>query len=233
MNSEFVPALRWNSLTRFYDVVVSLTARESYFKRRLVAGLALEAGARVLDLGCGTGTLALAIKARQPRATIVGVDADEAVLQRAGRKAGDVGLAVEFRREDARILPFDRSSFDLVVSSLFFHHLLLEDKKRTLAEVLRVLKPGGSLHVADWGRPANLAAHAGFFLVRLFDGFAITRESADGTFPRLLQTAGFAEIRETHAVAAPLGTIRIWRADKGSHAGLQPSPNFGAKRNSP
>ena len=75
--------------------------------------------------------------------------------------------------------------------------------------------------------------HAGFFLVRLFEGFAITRESADGTFPRLLQTAGFAEIRETHAIAAPLGTIRIWRADKRSHSGPQPSPNTGARRNSP
>ena len=113
-----------------------------------------------------------------------------------------------------RQLPLKALSFDAVVSSFFFHNLRPEDKARVLHEISRVLRPGGTRRVADWGPPAGPAARLRFLSVRLFDGFEVTRASARGTFPDLLLGAGFRPVRETHAVLAPIGTVRIWRAEK-------------------
>lgn len=213
-NGAFVPALRWRILTGAYDFIVALTTREARFKALLVRDLELSGGESVLDVGCGTGTLAIAIKARAPQAGVVAVDADDTVLAIAREKAREANVAIDFRECDARALPLEARSFDVVVSSLFFHHLRRADKERVLREICRVLRPGGVLHVADWGRPDSLSARLRFFCVRVFDGLEITRESAQGAFPALIRSAGFRPVRETHAVSAPLGTIRIWRAEK-------------------
>ncbi|WP_149029983.1 class I SAM-dependent methyltransferase, partial [Effusibacillus lacus] len=78
-----------------------------------------------------------------------------------------------------------------VLSSLFFHHLTRENKSRTLAEVHRVLKPGGEIHIADWGRPRSALMRTAFFLVQMLDGFATTKDNADGLIPQLLLESGF------------------------------------------
>lgn len=209
--ADFIPALRFHALTRLYDPVVRATTRERAFKRALVEQVAAPPGARLLDLGCGTGTLTLQLASAYPGARVLGVDVDAAGLAIAAGKAARAGAAIELRQSDARRLSFDDDSFDTVVSSLFFHHLSGAGKREVLREVRRVLRPGGELHVADWGRPANALAGAGFLLVRLLDGFESTRDNAAGTLPRLVQEAGF-EVRETRSFTAFLGTIRLYRA---------------------
>ena len=151
MDPEFLPALRFERLTPFYDGVIALTTRERTFRRRVVEQAAIGDGMRVLDIGAGTGTLAALVGERHPGARVTGLDADPAMLARARAKAPrasfDEGLSYE--------LPYPDASFDRVLSSLFFHHLRPRDKRRTLAEARRVLRPGGELHVADWGRAAG------------------------------------------------------------------------------
>jgi SAM-dependent methyltransferase len=83
----YIPALRFRWLTAVYDPVVALTTRERTFKHRLLSQAQIEPGMRVLDLGCGTGTLAVWLKQRTPAAEVVGLDADPAVLALARRKA--------------------------------------------------------------------------------------------------------------------------------------------------
>src|SRR4029079_2849071 len=142
---RFIPALRFRALTRFYDPVVALTVRERNFKSRLIAQAELDGPLDVLDLACGTGTLTLRAKRAAPQIRITGIDADPEVLARAEAKARGAGII--FDEGLSTDLPYPDDAFDRVISSLFFHHLEDDEKRRTLREVVRVLRPGGRLDV--------------------------------------------------------------------------------------
>src|SRR5438067_7459849 len=150
---QFVPALRYDVLTRLYDPVVALTSRERGFKRRLLEHAQIKDGESVLDLACGTGTLTIEVKEQVPKARVVGVDADPAILARARRKAKEAGVKIELDQGLSTELPYEARSFDVVLSTLLFHHLTDEAKADSAEEIRRVLRLGGRLLVADWGRP--------------------------------------------------------------------------------
>jgi SAM-dependent methyltransferase len=212
--SKYVPALRFHWLTPFYDTVVRITTRERTFKSALIQSLILANGSRVLDVGCGTGTLTLWIKQRHPTAVVTGLDGDSQALLIAANKARVQSLDVAFTCGLSFDLPYPDQSFDHVVSSLFFHHLSWCDKLRTAREIGRVLKPGGQLQVADWGRPSNALIRAGFFLVQVLDGFANTRDHVGGRLPLLFQEAGFESVSVCRQIDTLLGTITLVGARK-------------------
>ena len=215
---DFVPGLGYHWLTRFYDPVIRAGLRELTFKRALIEQAGIESGHRVLDLGCGTGTLTLLLWESAPQARITGLDADPQMLAIARKKATESGTAsgaeVDFRQGLADDLPFEDFEFDRVVSSLMLHHLERETKRAALREVLRVLRPGGELHLADWGPPRNLLDRAAFLTVRLLDGFAITRDNAEGRLPTLMAEAGFTGCEQTTAFGTVLGPLALFRAVK-------------------
>src|SRR5437773_4875806 len=151
----YIPALGFDWLTRFYDPVLRATLREDRFKRLLIAQACLQPGQDVLDLGCGTATLTIMLKQSCPGAKIIGLDGDPKILAIARQKIAAAGVDVELHEGMAFAPPFAPASFDRVVSSLVFHHLTTENKRRTLAKVRELLRPGGELHVADWGKPHN------------------------------------------------------------------------------
>jgi ubiquinone/menaquinone biosynthesis C-methylase UbiE len=205
--ASFKPALNFSALTRWFDPAVALGTRERAFKRRVVERAQLTAGEAALDLGCGTGTLALMLHAEQPGAEIVGLDADPEILSAARRKAA---TAIDFDQGMSNDLPYAEAQFDLVVSTLFFHHLSDTDKATTASEVLRVLKPGGRLVVADAGRAQDpLMRVASFGTLQLLDGFATTSLNIAGGLPRLLADAGFADVEVTDRFRTPIGTIEV------------------------
>ena len=150
------------------------TTRESTFKSALLAQADIQPNDKILDLGCGTATLTIAIKVACPDAGVVGLDSDSRILDMAARKVTDAGVKISLDRGYSYQLPFDGRSFHRVVSSLFFHHLTTENKRRTLGEIERVLKPGGELHLADWGKAQNIFMRSVFFLVQILDGFETT-----------------------------------------------------------
>lgn len=209
---SFIPALAYSGLTRFYDPVVRWTTRERTIKARFVTQAAIRAGHRVLDLGCGTGTLGVAIKASAPHAEVIGLDADEEVLALARNKSAAAGVGISFVRGFATRLPFADGAFDRVVSSLFFHHLGREEKERTLREVHRVLTPEGELHIADWGRPSNPIMRVAFLSVQFLDGFATTTDNVRGLLPALIGSCGFTHVLETQRYATLYGTLSLVRA---------------------
>lgn len=110
-------------------------------------------------------------------------------------------------------MPYTDRYFECVVSSLFFHHLTPENKQRTLSEVLRVLKPGGILLIADWGKPANLLMKFASLLISWLDG-ETTTDSYDGKLPGLMEESGFTKVVETNSFNSVFGTIRMHRAEK-------------------
>ncbi len=102
--------------------------------------------ATVLDVGCGTGRLLRAAGLRFPDATLFGVDPAAGMVEQA-RASNPVGSATRFEVASAENLPFDKDRFDLVFSTLTFHHW--RDQEKGIAEIARVLAPGGSWLLAD------------------------------------------------------------------------------------
>lgn len=179
--------------------------------RRIHRGLATAAdarpGHRVLEIGCGTGNLALLVKARQPSADVVGLDPDRPALDRARRKARRRGLAVQWDEGSATELPYPDGSVDRVLSSLMLHHLPEEEKPRALDEARRVLRPDGELHLVDFGGPhgggpvRRRAQHDGRMHGQLGEGLA-----------DLLRAAGFADVAETGRRTFLGGPLTAYRA---------------------
>jgi SAM-dependent methyltransferase len=176
--------------------------------------LAVRPGERVLDVGCGTGTLAIDAKRRQPEAEMAGLDADPAMLERARRKARDRGVELELVEGFSDQLPFAEHSFDVVLSSLFFHHLERPAKEATARELVRVLRPGGRLHVADWGAPDGPLTRALSTSIRLLDGDAPTRDNLSGALPGILEDAGLARVRERASFHTPYGRLALLSAER-------------------
>lgn len=113
--ARYLPALRFPALTGIYDPVIRLTTRESLFKRRLLEQASPGPGQRVLDLGCGTGTLALLVKQQQPAAEVVGLDADPEMLDQARSKAERAGVELGLDEGLSTELPYPDGSFDLAL----------------------------------------------------------------------------------------------------------------------
>ena len=213
-SGRFVPALGFAALTPLYDAVIAATMRESTFRRALLAQAAIADGHRVLDLGSGSGTLAILIGREVPGARVEGLDADPAMVGTARRKAALAGSGAVFHHGDATRLPFADATFDRVVSSLFFHHLSPAGKRQAAGEIARVLRPGGELHVADWGAAPNLLMRSLFLAVQLLDGFENTRENVEGRLPEVFSAAGHVEVACTQAIPTLFGSLALYRASK-------------------
>lgn len=213
-DSKYVPALGFHWLTPCYDAVVGATTRERRFKHALIRQANIAAGQRLLDLACGTGTLAIWLKQACPGAELVGVDGDSAVLVRAARKARQAGVSMQFDEALAYALPYPPACFDRVLSSLFFHHLSWADKQRTAQEAFRVLRPGGQLHVADWGKAGNGAMRGLFLAIQFLDGFSNTRDNVAGRLIELFENAGFVEVSQQQTFSTLFGTMALYSARK-------------------
>lgn len=209
--NRFVPAAGKHWLTSAYDPLIAITMRERTWRPAIVT--AILAGrpqpARILDLGCGTGSLTLAIKRSIPSADVVGVDGDPGVIARAAAKSRRQGIPVDLRFAYAQSLPFDDGEFDVVVSSLVFHHLDPDVKSEALSEIHRVLRPGGRALIADWGPPRSPFESIGFFAVQLLDGFENTREHrATGLMPRL-RSERFANVTQVQSWRTAFGSLEL------------------------
>jgi SAM-dependent methyltransferase len=229
----FTPALGFHVLTPLYDHVVALTTRERTFKQALLDQAVIEPGDEVLDVGCGTGTLAIAAQRLQPGVRVAALDADSAILAIAARKARRAGADITFDLGRSSALPYADERFDRVLSSLFFHHLPWRDKLLTAREMHRVLRPAGELHVADWGRAGGLSSRTAFLAIQLLDGFDSTSDNVAGRLPLLFGSAGFSHVDETRRIPTVFGVISLYRALKAGAVlppTLQPVASDGSGR---
>lgn len=212
---RYIPALRFRWLTPLYDPLLKWGMGEESFKKGLIEQANILPGQRVLDLGCGTGTLTILIGQRYPQAEIVGIDGDSAVLKIAQSKAESAGVKVVWDFGLAFELPYPDGSFDRVLSSLVTHHLSAENKRRTFGEVWRVLRPGGEFHIADFGKPRS----AGMRLLTMFTRrLEETKDNFEGLLPGMLREAGFLEVAELKYRATLFGPLTLIRARKAQPA---------------
>lgn len=140
----------------WYDVFVWLVSlgRERAYREKTLDLARLKPGESVLDIGCGTGTLAIGAKKRVgPAGRVYGVDASPEMLARAGKKANKAGAEVVLRNGIVEALPFPDGQFDAVLSTVMLHHLGRKARQQCALEVRRVLKPGGRVLVVDFAKP--------------------------------------------------------------------------------
>ncbi|MCT1403050.1 methyltransferase domain-containing protein [Paenibacillus sp. p3-SID867] len=212
--SDYIPALRFHWLTSFYDSVLRWTMRESTFKNQLIKQVQSYSGQRILDLGCGTGTLTVQLKQSYPESKVTGLDIDPDVLRIAEAKAAQRHLDIKFVQGNSYELPYPDHSFDRVVTSLMFHHLTTTNKLQTLKEIFRVLKPEGELHIADWGKAKNGFMRVAYYSIQILDGFSTTTDNVKGLLPEFALKAGFHTIKETTQYATLYGSLSLYKAKK-------------------
>ncbi len=209
-DAGFIPALRFNVLTPLFDYVAAVAVRDRAIKRRVLAHAAIASGEDVLDVGCGTGTLAVAAARAAPGVSVTGLDADPSILARARKRAAATGPEVAFDEGRSNALPYADASFDLVLSTLFFHHLPDDSKRQTAAELVRVLRPGGRVVVGDLGRPQDpimrIAVRA---TVQLLDGVTTTALNVRGGLAEVLTGAGLQAVAVRDRLRTPTGSYEI------------------------
>ena len=219
MVERYVPAAGRAAFTGLYDPIVALTMRERSWRPALLREVtaALPPAATVVDVGAGTGSFAIALVAAHPGTSVIAVDGDRQVLRRARAKAG--GQAVEWREGLAGELPLEAGQADAIVMSLLLHHLAPAAKEAALTDARRVLRAGGRLHIADWGRPRGAWPRCGFMALRVLDGFEGTSDHAAGRLPALIAQAGFEDPRVWRRLPTAWGTLELLSAQRPASGG--------------
>ncbi len=189
--NDYLPAAGRDLFLPGYDLLTRVMGMASAYDE-LLEQADLTDGWRVLEIGCGTGNVTLRAKRLQPEAEMIGLDPDPRALALAQRKAKGL-TGIRFEQGYSQHLPFADGEFDCVLSSMMLHHLDEQTKKATAVEALRVLRPGGSLHILDIG--GRMTAADGFMARRLLRGDHVKGNVGDA-IPRLLAEAGF-ECNET------------------------------------
>jgi ubiquinone/menaquinone biosynthesis C-methylase UbiE len=178
----FIPGLGTHALTPLYDLGHHVFGVQAIHREMIRLADARD-GQRLLDVGCGTGNLLRSTGRQHPGVELVGMDPDPRALARAGRKNRRAGVAVQLDHGFAQELPYDEDAFDIVFSSLMLHHLDSTSKDSLLAEVHRVLRPDGTLILAD-ARLDDRGRHHGRMHARMGDnvGDGVSRRIAGAGF---------------------------------------------------
>lgn len=196
-NREYriLPAANRHWLTPFYDLLCELMGLGRGFQRSVLARLGLHGDERLLDVGCGSGTFLAETLRRYSGVTAVGVDADPEILAIAQRRLRRHRTRASLHIARAEALPFPDASFDAAVSTLTFHHLPTPAKRAALAEVYRVLRPGGRLLLVDFGvRPGRRVP----WWEGLFETVEYLEDNVRGLLPGFVTDAGFTGVRPVH-----------------------------------
>jgi SAM-dependent methyltransferase len=201
----YLPAAGHDWLLPLYDPLVKLLGGDTA-RTILLDQATIRPGHRVLDIGCGTGTLAILIKRLHPDVDVVGLDPDPKALARAKRKAERSAVSIRLDQGFSHELPYSEASFNRVFSTFMFHHLMVDKREKTLYEVRRVLTPGGSLHMLDF---TGTEASGHGLLARHFHSSHRLKDNSEERILALMNRAGFISCEKVIEGAMLFGSLRI------------------------
>ncbi len=186
MNSKFIPAAKFHILTPIFDSLCRFIGLGRKYRDEVIATLPIKGNERlkVLDAGCGTGSLAIQLKKEYPQIELYAIDIDSSILQRAIKKSKKERIDISFKRVSIQDTEFLNNSFDIIYSSLVFHHLNTEDKQKSINELHRILKKTGKLVISDFGKQKGvLQSIVSWFSVLLEEGL----DNYKGKIPIMLK----------------------------------------------
>ncbi len=199
----YLPAAGMDLLLPLYDPLVKLLGADRA-RKKLFDQASVQPHHWVLDIGCGTGTFAVAIKGWLPGVEVVGLDPDPKALAHSRRKASRAGVSIRFDQGFANALPYPDACFDRVFSSLMFHHLPHDAKLAAMREVRRVLKAGGSLHLLDFEQEG---AHSHNPLARWLHSRERMQDNGREQILNLMREAGLVDVRMVDCDRPIFGSI--------------------------
>jgi ubiquinone/menaquinone biosynthesis C-methylase UbiE len=204
----YIPAAGFDWSLPLYDPLVKLLGGDAA-RAALLAQAVVRPGHRVLDIGCGTGSLVVLIKRDYPDADVVGLDPDPRALSRARRKGQRAALSIQFDQGFSDELPYPDGSFDRVFSSFMFHHLEADEKETALREVRRVLKPGATFHMLDFATPDSNSAGR---ITRLLHSSHRLKDNSDDRIISFMSRAGLSDPKRVAGRALFVGYIAYYQA---------------------
>lgn len=210
----FTPAAGYSALTPVYDIALRVLTREARWRNALLDQIDLRDHESILDVGCGTGTLAIMLKLRVPDARVIGLDPDPTVLQVAAAKARRAGAHVEWRLGFAQDAP-SIGQVDQVVSTLVFHQVSLGGKRAGLRAMFEAVRPGGAIHLADYCRQPDWVARQLFRFIQMLDGQADTQANLEGAVERTLEDLSGKPANPRAIVRTLTGAISLFHVQKG------------------
>ncbi len=199
-----------------YDVVFVILVRDRSWQEDLFKFLAPKAGDWILDFGPGSSSTAVSLALRYPEVTFVGVDPNSRAVEKARRtilrkKLPNISIVSAPLQGRLR---FDASSFDKAVCMLGFHDRSPEEKLRIAKEIARVLRRGGTLHVADFDKPENRGEGGILEFARRISGSAAAEPHMNGTWTECLAKGGLAGVRRQSSHSIGIGRIAVVKARK-------------------
>lgn len=192
-----IPPFNKDWLTPVYDVSCKMIGLGPSFKRKVLGAVPIPDGATIVDVGCGTGVFADVALAANPTIHMIGIDPDERAIGLARRRCSRWGSRCDLRKAFAEQLPLPDHSADITFSTLAFHHLPDPVKREAVFEMYRILKPGGSVVIADFAPTTQRWIR---WTLRLFEHVEYLHGNFDGQIPRDLSDAGFTNVHvaKTH-----------------------------------
>ncbi len=199
-----------------YDVIFVVLVRDGGWQEGVFASLAPKADDRILDFGPGSSLTAVSLALRYPEVTFVGVDPSARAVEKARRtilrkKLRNISIVSAPLQGK---LPFDASSFDKAVCMLGFHDRSPEEKLRVAKEIAKVLRRGGTLHVADFDKPENRGEGGILEFARRISGSAAAEPHMNGTWTEFLARGGLAGVRRQSSYSIGIGRIAVVKARK-------------------
>ncbi len=211
-NETYYVAKTFDHVARRYDRFVKRKFGLEFYS--LAAKLAgVKEGDKILDAGCGTGTLALMLKKQVGNEGFVaGIDASSGMLEQAKIKSNKEKLRIDFRGASIEKIPFSDNFFDIVTSTWVIHQLSISLKKKGLKEIFRVLGPGGHFLLVDLHRITNpLLAFFNFPFYWWSAGYKI---HVRGKLPDLLTETGFVEVKIINRIRDKIDYISSFKSKK-------------------
>ena len=204
LQRDFIPAAGHDWVLPLYDPMMKFLGGDEA-RRTLLQGARLNPGQRILDIGCGTGSLLVLIKRLYPESVVLGLDPDPKALARARRKTERSVVSIQLDQGFSHNLPYGEASIDRVFSSYILHHLTADEKEQTLKEVRRVLRPGGLFCLLDFAGPES-----GDFslLARLIHSSRHLKENSEEQILRFLSHADFTDPKKVDERAILFGHVR-------------------------